>query len=213
MNHIIFLTVILPLLLVALGFVFFGIFYKPKISPIIIGANSGKNGAICAQTQIKCNTNSDCSVCVDDIEMTCQPLARYTKDQEKLYGKNAKFCLPAKPRQKCNAKNGGIYVWTGWASTNRQEFDCLCTYPDYYGGEGCEELNAGVCAGEGSFDYDARNSQTGPGKDHCTCPNGTSMVTRTYGGLPTCVPNDGKIFPNYYSGTEQGKPAGGCGPS
>lgn len=210
MNRKLFLGVVLPLFFLLIGFIIFGLVYKPASNPIIISPQGGANGQVCMSTQVKCETNADCGVCVDNVEMTCQPLARYTKDQEKYYGKNAKFCLPAKPRQKCNEKNGGIYVWTGWGDTERQEFDCLCTYPDYFGGEGCEVMNAGVCDGEGSFDYDARTSETGPGESHCKCPSGKAMVTRTIGGLPTCVPNDGKIFPSYYSGTNQGGPVSGC---
>jgi hypothetical protein len=35
-----------------------------------------------------------------------------------------------------------------------------------------------------------------------------NKVVRKIGQAPLCIP--GNVFPNYYSGTEQGGPVGGC---
>lgn len=198
-------------LLIVTVFIVFGLIYSPKETAVIINPQSTSGGAICQQEAIKCETNADCAVCVDDVEMTCQPLSRYSSDQEKLFGKNGKYCLPEIPRSPCNEKNGGVQVWTGWSDTERMEFDCMCTYPDYFGGDGCMDINANVCSGNNSsFDFDARTSTAPPGPANCKCPPGTNIVVRQIGQIPTCVPD--KVFTSYYSGTEEGGPISGCGP-
>ena len=201
----------LVILFVVTFLVIFGLVYHPKETAVIINPQHGTNGVNCLTTGTPCETNGDCSVCTDGVEMTCQPLNRYSPEQEKLFGKSGKYCLPTKPRAPCNEQHGGVQVWTGWADTERMEFDCLCTYPDYWGDSGCQYLNAGVCNGnDGTFEFDATTSTEPPGKDNCHCPSGTTMVVREIGGSPLCIPE--KIYPNYYSGTEQGGPVAGCGP-
>lgn len=201
--------VFIVLLFLTVFLILFGLFYRPTPRVVAINPQNGVQGQLCQQTAVPCETNADCAVCIDGVEMTCQPLNRYNDTQEKLYGQSGKYCLPEKPRAPCNERNGGVQVWTGWASTDRMEFDCLCTYPDYWGDSGCQTLNAGICNGnDGSFNFDATTSTSPPGPANCTCPSGTNKVVRQIGQSPLCIP--GKVFPSYYSGTEQGGPVGGC---
>jgi hypothetical protein len=209
LTKVIVISFLVLLFLVTLAIVF-GLVYHPRGGAVIINPQTTGQGKVCQQSMTACETNADCSVCIDDVEMTCQPLSRYSPDQEQLFGKSGKYCLPEKARAPCNEKNGGVQVWTGWADTERMEFDCLCTYPDYYGGAECENLNAGVCNGnDGSFQFDARVSTAPPGPANCNCPSDTHMVVRKIGQTPICIPE--KVYPAYYSGTEQGGPVAGCG--
>ena len=208
-TKVIVISFLVVLFLVTFAIVF-GLVYHPRGGAIIINPQNNTKGKQCQTSMTPCETNADCSVCTDAVEMTCQPLTRYSSDQEQLFGKSGKYCLPEKTRAPCNEKNGGVQVWTGWADTERMEFDCLCTYPDYWGDSGCQTLNAGVCNGnDGSFNFDARNSKAPPGPENCECPEGMNMVVRKIGQTPICIPKH--VFPSYYSGTEQGGPVDGCG--
>jgi len=174
----------------------FGYIYKPKIGAVYIDINGGLGKKMCQNQQVKCQSDSDCStICGDAIEMSCQTITRNNQDEEEKYGKSGNYCLPSMPSKPCNADNGGIWVWTGWASTDRMEWDCLCTYPNYFGNEGCTRLNPGVC-NNGTFNYDATKGQPPLAKD-CQCNQNYTLMASNEGDVPFCITND--IFYQYYS--------------
>lgn len=172
--------------------VIWGIVYRPKfVQTYVEPGAGGDTKPLCLATPVPCETNEDCQACGDNVETQCVELARHTPEQEKVYGKSGKFCLPAKPEQKCNEKLGGLYVWTGWSEINRQEFDCLCSYPEIAGGPGCSQLNPNVCQG-GTYTYDAVKDKRGPKPSDCKCGSGHNlMVPRgVEGAVPLCIPAD-----------------------
>ena len=62
-------------------------------------------------------------------------------------------------------------MWSGWASTNRMEWDSLCMYPNYFGGNGCA-LNPGVCElnGDVFMDMSKDYSEDAPTSSDCKLP-------------------------------------------
>ena len=176
------------------GFIIFGIIYKPIMKQIFLDPGSKKVNPICQREKTTCSSDDDCVKCSDNEKMTCQELKRSAL-QAPLYGETAKYCLPVNPEQNCNAKNGGIWTWTGWANTNRMEWDCLCTYPQIAGGNGCEELNPNVCnTGNpdkpGNWSYNAANAITAPKSTDCTCPTGYNLLSTQPNDVPLCIPGD-----------------------
>lgn len=177
---------IIGLIIILTLLIIFGISYRPSFKQIFVDPNSHRINPICQKEKIICNSEEDCKKCSDNVEMTCVTLNR-SEDQEKQYGKEQKYCLPKIPDQPCNTKNGGIWTWTGWANTNRMEWDCLCTYPEIAGGNGCEQLNPNVCQG-GQWDYDAKTASIAPTYKNCKCGAGTQLIETRPNGVPICVP-------------------------
>lgn len=178
--------------------ILFGIFYKPNPAPIFINPTNGDIGKVCMNDPTPCNNDTDCNVCIDNIQMTCQDLTRYNSVQTNIFGPSQKLCAPQKPSQPCNAANGGVWVLTGWNNPGRLEWDCLCTYPDYFGdtSQGCG-LNAGICDG-GTMNYTAINNDIPPNARNCTCNSDADLYIRNQGQTPLCIPKS-VGFPNYYS--------------
>lgn len=175
-----------------------GYLYKQPLGAVFIDtAGGGAKKKVCQNTQVHCENDSDCAtICKDDVQMTCQTLTRNSQDQEQKYGASGNYCLPALPSKPCNAKNGGIWVWTGWASPDRMEWDCLCTWPDYYGDIGCTDLNPGICS-PGTFTYNASGNTNPPLAQNCKCDPGNYLMIRLKDQSPFCVNNN--IYPDYFS--------------
>lgn len=127
----------------------------------------------CSTTKLTCNNDSDCnSKCVQDLEYKCQNIDEANMNNKKVTKSGQKYCLPASTEVKCNLKHGGVPVWTGWGDTNRMEWDCMCMFPDYFGGNGCTQT-PGVCElGGKSFMKDRDYSQgEAPGISDCVLPD------------------------------------------
>lgn len=176
------------------GIVIFGLVYNPKYAPYVIDPARGIANPICQRQKTVCQTDADCKKCVDAEEMSCVPLDR-NKNQEVKYGKSEKVCLPTLPDKPCNKENGGIWTWTGWADTESMEWDCLCTYPNIAGGEGCENLNPDVCK-EGNWTYNASTATDAPIPGDCACPSGMHLISTEPSQTPMCVPSGPGICDN-----------------
>lgn len=191
-NSLIWITLLI--LLIITLFIIFSALYKPTFQQTFITPNQTDTKVICTSEKVICDpsTENPCSQCVDNIEISCQLLER-TQEQQKNFGEQNYYCLPQKPEQPCDKTKGGIWTWTGWASTERMEWDCLCAYAGYAGNNGCTEWNPGICQG-GTFDYDATKStyeNSAPSPENCTCPtNTTKMITDSGNGIPICVSNN-----------------------
>ncbi len=188
-------------ILIIIGLVLFGIFYKRKPSEIFINPREGTPGKYCTKEPVKCKNKQEClDMCneVDTIEIDCIEVPR-TKLQQGDFGEGGKFCLPVLPKKTCDINNGGVLTYTGYAETDNMEWDCLCMYPGYFGNEGCTDVNAGICNGnDGSFKWDATATNAkAPSIDNCKCPAGTYLLQDKISKSPTCVPSN--IFPGYYS--------------
>ena len=170
-----------------------GLFIHPIAKTVYINPHSHTVNPICMDTPIECHTNDDCNKCADGIQLKCMELKRGSHQQE-VYGNiHNKYCLPEKPTKLCNEKYGGIWTWTGWA-TNRKEWDCMCTYPEIAGNNGCTHLNPNVC-NLGKYTYDARTATRGPIPADCECaPNYIKIVTDT--NVPLCVKKGDGYCPN-----------------
>lgn len=186
------IVIIIIGILVLLGFIIFGKIFRPSRGQTFIDPKQTRTSPICRQERIACNGPDDlttCQKCVDNVEIKCRALDR-TPNQAKIYGDGGYYCLPEKPTQPCDTGKGGIWVWTGWASTDRMEWDCLCTYPGYAGNEGCTQWNPNICKG-GDFVYDATQTKyqnVGPSVSDCTCSTGYNLLSADPGGIPICVP-------------------------
>ncbi len=198
-------AIIVSIVVILIGFVLFGIIYKPKPTEIFVDPRQGESGKFCTREPVKCTTVADCDkICNETgtIELECVPVDRYNAEQVKLFGPTGAYCLPKKPPQHCSAEHGGVWAWSGYAAVDNMEWDCLCTYPGYYGDEGCQNLNAGICSEDsGDFQYDATTATGPPGAADCKCPEGTYQMVTREGQVPKCIPNN--IFPNYYKSNLQ----------
>lgn len=177
------LVIIIILLTVVTIFGFLYVPQKPKataLNPHITPLNP-----ICSNTPVECTTDSDCTKCLDSFKVRCTTLRR-NPEQSTKYGAQKSYCLPVKPQRPCNEKLGGIWTWTGWSDENVKEWDCLCTYPEIAGGNGCQRLNGNVCKG-GTYNYDARNATQGPKPSNCKCGENDQLIV-TESGVPLCVP-------------------------
>lgn len=170
MVFIIVIVITILLFLVILGFLYVPrIYIGSPIQPITSGIKP-----VCLSEQVECLVDSDCAHCDDILDITCQNMG----------GK--RYCLPAKPDKQCNEDLGGVWTWTGWASVDRKEWDCLCTYPEISGNRGCTKINPNVCAG-GEYTYSAKIKNRGPLPSDCTCPS-TSVKIVTENNIPMCIP-------------------------
>jgi hypothetical protein len=184
---IILTVLILISIAILVSLMFWGLSYEPEFKAVYINSGEEDVKPVCQKEIIKCNTDSDCAKCTDNVEIKCVEIDR-TSDHSKQYGVGGKYCLPEKPSSGCNAKNGGIWTWTGWSDTERMEWDCLCTYPQIAGGAGCQDLNPNVCAG-GTWTYDATTATKAPSVLDCTCPKDFHLLSTEPTGVPLCVPH------------------------
>jgi hypothetical protein len=117
---------------------------------------------------------------MDNEEMSCQ-------EHWNGKGQAEKICLPQKPVILCNEDNGGKLTYTGFVDGNVKSWECLCSFPQYYGSKGCGTLNPNVCKG-GKFTYDSKNMQRPPTYEDCKCPHTHERLVNIYTMIPTCVP-------------------------
>lgn len=190
------LLLLIPIIIILVLFLI-GFFYRPKKQIVYLDTGgSGASKKMCQNEPIRCETDSDCrAICEDDTEMSCQYLSRSNSDQEKIYGSAGNYCLPTIPKKPCDTTKGGILVWTGWSSTDRMEWDCLCAYPEYFGNNGCTQLNSGICEG-GEFDYDATKMKRSPAITDCKCGSDSYLLVNKQGDLPLCI--NKSVYPHYF---------------
>ena len=177
---ILFLIIITLLLLSLIGFI-----VKPTNIPINVNPGTGISNKKCTSQIVECSTDSDCSSnCVESSQgeqMKCIELKVNNKD----YGNTKKVCALAKAEMKCNTQYGGLPVWSGWTNPDRMEWDCLCMYPNYAGGESCSKINPNICNGGKGFEW---NANDGPPEKTgiCTCVDGQEKIIDE-NGIPICV--------------------------
>jgi hypothetical protein len=171
-----------------------GFTYYPPVISGYINPNAQPKDPICSETPIECNIDDDCGKCIDSeaYNIKCTTLKR-NSNQSKHYGEEKKYCLPEKPEKPCNEKLGGVWTWTGWASKGG-EWDCMCTYPEIAGGNGCSKLNPNVCKG-GKYTYSAIGADRGPRLTDCECPP-THIRIHTNKGIPMCIKKNKGSCPN-----------------
>lgn len=194
--RIIIITILLIILFFDVSLILLLSLSKPPKNQIIISHEKEKVqfNIDCQREPVKCNTVEDCNdVCLDNIKLDCIEVNTDDLSNSNSNSKQ-KYCLPKKPDIPCNEKNGGVWSWTGWASSDHMEWNCLCRWPSYFGGKGCEELNPGICGKgmgtnyEGTFTMPA-DSNKPPTQENCECPNGTSKLITFPSQYPLCVPN------------------------
>ena len=176
---ILFIIVITLLILSLIGFI-----VKPTNIPINVNPGTGINNKKCTSQVVECSTDNDCSSnCVESSqgeEMKCIEI----KVNNKNYGNTKKVCALAKAEMKCNTQYGGLPVWSGWTNPDRMEWDCLCMYPNYAGGESCSKLNPNVCNGGQGFQWNANDGP--PENGICSCVDGQEKIIDK-NGVPICV--------------------------
>ena len=196
------IKIILFAIFILIGIIIiFGIVYnKPNPKPISILINqSGQTRQNCTVNPVTCDTTEDCvNDCLEaseGLEMICKDITR-TPEQEKIYGKSTKICTDASAKMECNIDLGGILVYSGSAGDERMEWDCICSYPEYAGSDGCKTINADVCGGpsnKSGFNWTIANGE--PSKQLCECPDGKTLI-RTDDNKPICIPSS---LINWYS--------------
>jgi len=197
------IKIILFAIFILIGIIIiFGIVYnKPNPKPISILINqSGQTRQNCTVNPVTCDTTEDCvNDCLEaseGLEMICKDITR-TPEQEKIYGKSTKICTDASAKMECNIDLGGILVYSGSAGDERMEWDCICSYPEYAGSDGCKTINADVCGGpsnKSGFNWTIASGDD-PSSYPCDCPDGKTLIT-TDDNKPICVPSS---LANWYS--------------
>lgn len=180
---------IIGTIVVLLFITVFGFVYTPNTLPTFINPATTQTNPVCSEQATECQTDADCLKCEDSnvFELKCEEMGG-----GKLTRK--KYCLPKKPDKMCNEELGGVWTWTGWASSNNKEWDCLCTYPEISGNRGCTKLNPNVCKG-GDYRYSAKKLKRGPIPSDCVCPAGSIHLV-SQDNVPMCIPMNPGICPN-----------------
>ena len=149
MNIKLIIIVIIAILFVILITVpIISVYFKTRLPDSVnVNAKYSDNKKLCHKVPTECDTDMECATnCIDNDEYSCQ-----------LSNNGKKYCLPEKTAKTytCNTNTGGVPVWTGWGSTNRMEWDCMCLYPQFFGGPGCSQT-PGVCEldGDSYMQYD-----------------------------------------------------------
>ncbi len=164
--------------------------YNSEIIPVTIAPGEGTS--YCLTELVNCKTNADCQdKCRESgvVELECAELKRYNKSQKDLYGDTQSVCAPKKAKRNCKAQYGGLLAWTAFPEIDKMEWDCLCTYPNYASGPGCE-LNSDICTG-GTFDWDVTSSnskKSDPTQVDCNCSDGNYVFYGSKTNIPHCVP-------------------------
>jgi|694.fasta_scaffold11241_3 hypothetical protein len=198
------IKIILFAIFILIGIIIiFGILYnKPNPKPISILINqSGQTRKNCTVNPVTCTSDLDC---VDDcleasegLKMVCTKIIRNTEEQREKYGSTTNICADASATMECNNDLGGILVYSGSAGLERMEWDCICSYPEYAGSDGCQTINADVCGGPSNKDGFKWTINTGaPSDANCDCPEGKTRFRKTDGDKPICVPSS---LVNWYS--------------
>lgn len=178
------------IIVILLSFAVIGFVYTPTTTATFLNPASSPTNPVCSEKAVECTTNADCTHCKDNdiFEIRCEEVGGGK------FGKRKKYCLPKKPQKPCNEDLGGVWTWTGWASSGNKEWECLCTYPEIAGNRGCTALNPNVCKG-GVFNYSARHSNRGPVPSDCVCPDGTVHIV-SEDDVPMCIPVHPGICPD-----------------
>lgn len=163
---------ILIVIIIILSLPIISLIQKPEgLGNIFLEKSGNKN--FCQSSRIECLSDNDCdNKCIQDMEYSCQNIL--TESGKSLIKSEKKYCLPKQPENFCNIKNGGIPVWTGWGDTNRMEWDCMCMFPNYFGGIGCEST-PGVCEVNGISFMKDRDYSTGTGPNRNDCSNNDTV--------------------------------------
>ena len=182
---------------------------KPDSVNISQGENPNKK--FCHVYPVECQGEDDdfCRrTCLENMEYSCQDVSFPSFSDKKMsVAKTQKFCLPEKRAGEypCDITKGCVKTWTGWASTNRMEFDSLCMFPDYFGGNGCA-ATPGVCTLNGVSFMTGDFSQDAPTLKDCVLP---AELTDDYAVIPR---QDGapmivlKTQCRFYKGLSPGEP-------
>jgi len=208
------LAIVIPLvvlLVLLFCFIVWGLVYKPILDNIVIYPNTGKGSKSCKNQPVSCNTDAECGQCTESIEgesMVCKTLTRYKNPDgsQGPYGNDIRVCVPETATSVCDTTYGGMEVWSGWSDPSRQEWDCLCGFPEYASSSQCDSkgvcngtmcnLNPNVCAG-GVFSWTA-SSGVPPSADLCTCGAGKTKVlgiVEGVKGVPMCVdPENARLY-------------------
>jgi hypothetical protein len=149
----------------------------------------------CKQERTPCDPAdpNSCAHSCNETELKCLNLDSITPS---TFGKQINgggfVCLPEIPEITCNLQNGGVYVWSGWGFTEEQNWDCFCSYPEYFGSSGCQTPNPDLCSG-GTIDYSQlENGKSAPTSEICKCPPGTMLLLRGGTNTPYCESTDPK---------------------
>lgn len=144
--------------------------------------SQSRNVVSCKSVKTICDPtdSSSCANLCSEVDMICQPT-----NTDKNY-----VCLPKKPDLICDENKGGVYSWSGYGFSEKQDWSCLCTHPEYFNGPGCIEPTTTFCTG-GKVNIDK-----GINDNSCTCEPGKIKLYRQYGGTPFCVDNDPNLIGN-----------------
>ena len=155
-----------------------GFTYRPKFAEtfIFLDADANAISPNCTSVKTACVTDRDCTKCSEE-EMRCTETGP----------KKKRYCLPQRPAGTCSEAHGGSWTYTGFQAVNNGTWTCDCAYPAFFGGNGCAELNPGVCEG-GTFNYDARTAGRPPIAEDCVCPSDHHLMKTLRGGVPLCIP-------------------------
>lgn len=144
----------------------------------------------CQQVRTPCNPkdpNSCNNACTEE-QLECVLLDNINPPGGGKINGGGAVCLKGYPKIKCNINHGGVYVWTGYGFADHADWECYCMYPEFFGGPGCQNLNADICTG-GTVDLGKMNGME-PTSDICTCPPGSVKMIRGDSGTPYCESND-----------------------
>lgn len=147
----------------------------PDNSPVVINPVSGESKKECTKVRTPCDINdpNSCNTSCTEEALTCVSL-NSIQGSSNING-GGHVCLPSPVGQKCDITKGGTLVWSGYGFTNRQEWDCLCTKPEYYVGSDCTTPNPAFCTGGNANGYD------------CSCPANTIKLYDEITNLPFCA--------------------------
>jgi hypothetical protein len=194
-----------------LSLISFGWFYRPPPTTVHIEANRNHGVLSCVHTLQSCTNDEDCQQkceeAIDGRKMKCVSLTDKTVSNgvgdgrdvasratsSRKYANNAanKVCQTEDTHIECDFQHGAIPIYTGSAASEAMYWDCLCSYPDYFGTTHCKDVNPGVCNGpepkaaKKSFEW-STSSPVGPGPQNCQCPLGKKMIT-TKDNTPLCI--------------------------
>jgi hypothetical protein len=186
---IIVFSIILVIVLILIIPIIYLSFKNNKPSNVNISQGQDPHRKMCHSYPVRCDGESEdfCSrTCLDNMEYSCQevPTLSYNQDKKPQVNKGKKYCLPEGRAKEypCDIKKGCVPTWTGWGDTNRMEWDSLCMYPDYFGGNGCSPT-PGVCTLNGmNFMPDKDYSEKPPTFEDCK--------NNFMGKLPEEIKND-----------------------
>jgi len=178
---------VITLILIVLLFVLYNKKeYNPE--PVLVNPVTNSEKQKCTEIRTPCDPQdlNSCNSSCDEQQLKCVDLNSFTDIQGRQINGGGYACLPYYPDKTCNLNHGGVYVWTGYAGTENQDWDCYCMYPEYYGDPGCVNLNKGICSG-GTWQDPIQGEV--PSSKNCICPKNTTLLLRGESNTPYCAPN------------------------